>query len=390
MTSAEEAEHGAEPAPAPATPTTGVDETPPGPPSLDGALTAELQRLLDDTVVDGFIPGAVLSISIPGSLPWSSASGVADRQRDLLMKPDTLVHIGSVTKMFTAVVVLQLAGEGKIDLDAPIGRYLPGIVRFADSTTVRHLLSHTSGIYDYQEDPQFIVEAYEDPEHMYDPAEMVAMADQVGIVFRPGTPGAWRYSSTNYVILGMLVEQVTGRTLAEELRARIFEPLELTHTFFAPYDDLEGTPAQGYIGAADRVVLSMTFVYGTANIVSTADDLRRFTEALFDGRLLADPSLALMTTLVDTGGAFAMPELEYGLGVMGARMSVGPGTDGKARPDELTAVLGHIGGIAGFRSAAWWAPESGITIALSLNQAGVDPNILARDVFDAILTWQGR
>ncbi|HZG67393.1 MAG TPA: serine hydrolase domain-containing protein, partial [Herpetosiphonaceae bacterium] len=277
-----------------------------------------------------------------------------------------------------------------IDLDAPIGRYLPGIVRFADSTTVRHLLSHTSGIYDYQEDPQFIVEAYEDPEHLYEPAEMVAMADQVGIVFRPGTRGAWRYSSTNYVILGMLVEQVTGRTLAEELHTRIFEPLGLTHTFFTPYDDLEATPAQGYIGAADRVVLSMTFVYGTANIVSTADDLRRFTDALFGGRLITPPSLAMMTTLGDTGGAFAMPELEYGLGVMGARMSVRPGPDGRARPDEVTTVLGHIGGIAGFRSAAWWAPESGITIALSLNQADIDPNILARDVFDAILTWQGR
>jgi hypothetical protein len=71
-------------------------------------------------------------------------------------------------------------------------------------------------------------------------------------------------------------------------------------------------------------------------------------------------------------------------------MSVGPGPDGRARPDEVTAVLGHIGGIAGFRSAAWWAPGSGITIALSLNQADIDPNILARDVFDAILTWQGR
>ncbi|HZG66666.1 MAG TPA: acyltransferase family protein, partial [Herpetosiphonaceae bacterium] len=117
---ADRTEHGAEPAPAPATPTTGVDETPSGLPPLDAALTAELQRLLDNTVAGGFVPGAVLSISIPGYLPWSSASGVADRQRELLMKPNTLVHIGSVTKMFTAVVVLQLAGEGKIDLDAPI------------------------------------------------------------------------------------------------------------------------------------------------------------------------------------------------------------------------------------------------------------------------------
>ena len=214
--------------------------------------------------------------------------------------------------------------------------------------------------------------------------------DQFGAAFEPGTEGAWKYASTNYVILGMLVEQVTGKPLAEEMRQRIFDPLQLTHTFFAPDEPLTGELAEGYIDSSDRSDVSMTFVYATGNLISTADDLRRFVDALFGGRLIDAEALAGMMAVVDTGGAYDMPELQYGLGLMRAQFSVGAGPDGEMRPDEVRTVFGHIGGIAGFRSAAWWAPESQITLALSINQADIDPNLLARDAFDAILTWQGR
>jgi peptidoglycan/LPS O-acetylase OafA/YrhL/CubicO group peptidase (beta-lactamase class C family) len=357
---------------------------------LDPALIAQIQAVLDNTVVSGSSPGAVLSVSIPGYEPWSGASGIADRRDGRPMEPDNLLHISSITKMFTAVVVLQLAQEGRIDLDAPIGTWLPEIVPFAEQTTVRHLLSHTSGIFDYLEDSEFFIEAYQNPERTYTPPELVDMVDQYGAAFEPGSDGAWKYSSTNYVILGMLVEQVTGRALADEMRQRIVAPLELTHTFFAPYEAIAGTLAQGYIDNSDRADVSMTFVFATGNIISTAADLRRFTDSLFGGRLLNAESLVMMTTMMDTGGAYEMPELQYGLGLMGARLAVAPGPDGAPRPDELSTVLGHIGGIAGFRAAVWRVPQSGITIALGLNQANIDPNLLARDTLDVILAWQGR
>jgi D-alanyl-D-alanine carboxypeptidase len=251
-------------------------------------------------------------------------------------------------------------------------------------------LSHTSGIFDYLEDSEFFVEAYRNPEQTYTPGELVAMVDQYGAAFEPGSEGAWKYSSTNYVILGMLVERITGRTMAEEMRQRIIGPLDLRHTFFAPDDAMAGTVAEGYIGASDRADVSMTFVFATGNIISTADDLRRFANGLFGGQLLSAESLGMMTTTIDTGGAYEIPELQYGLGLMQARLAVGPGPDGRARPDELSAVLGHIGGIAGFRTAVWRVPESGITIALGLNQANIDPNLLARDTLDMILAWQGQ
>jgi peptidoglycan/LPS O-acetylase OafA/YrhL/CubicO group peptidase (beta-lactamase class C family) len=356
---------------------------------MDPALIAALQQVLDDTVADGFIPGAVLSINVPGYLPWSGASGIADHGRDLAMAPETLIHLGSVTKMFTAVVALQLVDEGKLDLDAPIGKYLPGVVALEDTTTVRHLLQHTSGIYDYLEDREYFVPAYQNPEHNWKPEELAEPA-QLGPAFRPGAEGQWAYSSTNYVIVGMLIEKVTGRTLAREMRQRIFDRAALKHTFFAPDEALKGNLAQGYIDASDRANVSMTFVFGTGNIISTADDLRRFVDALFGGRLLRAESLAKMTALMDTGGAYGMPELKYGLGMMSARLNVGPKADGAERPDEISVVLGHIGGIAGSRAAAWHVPATGITIALGINQADVDPNLLARDVLQTILTWQGQ
>jgi D-alanyl-D-alanine carboxypeptidase len=360
------------------------------PQPLDPALVAQLQALLDDTVTTGSSPGAVLSVSIPGYVPWSGASGIADRRDARLMEPDTLIHTSSITKMFTAVMVLQLAQEGVIDLDAPISTWLPDIVPLADRTTVRHLLNHTSGIFDYLEDSEFFIEAYQNPERTYTPSELVDMVDQYGAAFEPGSEGAWKYSSTNYVILGILVEQVTGRTFAEEMRQRIVEPLQLTHTFFAPYEAVEGSVAQGYIDTSDRADVSMTFVFATGNIISTANDLRRFVDGLFSGHLLHAESVALMATTMYTGGAYDMPELEYGLGLMRARLAVGPGPDGAQRPDELSTVLGHIGGIAGSRAAVWRVSERGITIALGLNQANIDPNVLARDTLEVILLWQGQ
>lgn len=376
--------------PAPVLPTSTEAPTSAAPKPMDASLVAALQRVLDDTVSDGFVPGTVLSVTVPGYQPWSGASGVANLSRGQPMAADTLIHIASITKLYTAAVVLQLAEEGKIDLDAPIGTWLPDIVPLANRTTVRHLLGHRSGIFDYLEDSQFFVPAYKNPQRTYTPAELVDMVDDLGAAFEPGAGGAWKYSSTNYVILGMLVEKVSGHTLAQEMRRRIFDPLELRHTYFAPDEPVKGRLALGYIDESDRANVSMTFVFGTGNIVSTVDDLRRFIDALFAGRLLKPASLATMEQVVDTRGAYGMPELQYGLGLMRARLNVGPRPDGVRRPDEISTVLGHIGGIAGFRSAAWWVPQSGITIALSLNQADIDPNLLARDVLRAILTWQGR
>jgi CubicO group peptidase (beta-lactamase class C family)/peptidoglycan/LPS O-acetylase OafA/YrhL len=357
---------------------------------FDPELAAVLQRILDQTVADGYIPGAVLSVSVPGMPPWSGASGIANRKTGQPIEPATRVRIASISKVFTAALILQLVEDGLIELDAPVATWFPDLLPNADKVTVRHLLSHTSGLYDYLEDRNFVNRAYRQPDRAWAPREMVDYAAGFPAAFRPGAKGAWDYSSTNYVILGMIAEQVTGNSLGQEMRRRIFEPLELKQTFFAPEEPVQGEQAHGYSNAIDQTNAPMSIVFATASIVSTTDDVRRFIEALFDGRVLAPETLDLMKSFVGGKGQYNMPNLEYGLGVMRNRLPVGAGPDGRPRPAEASRVMGHIGGFGGFRAAVWSAPESGITIALGINQAATDPNKLATRVFDAILTHLGR
>jgi D-alanyl-D-alanine carboxypeptidase len=391
-TSAPTATAAPSPTPEPPTATPTVE---PAPTEVAGApfdpiLAERLQGVLDRLVADGHIPGAVLAVQIPGQEPWVGSSGIRDRRSQEPMEPDTRVRIASLSKIFTSVVVLQLVEEGTLALDAPMSTWLPNLIPNGDTITVRNLLQHTSGLYDYLEDRSYVNRAYRDPDRAFAPRELVEYANQFPPAFRPGAEGAWDYASTNYVILGMIVEQATGNSLAHEMRARIFDPLELEGTFFTPDEEIQGILARGYSNNTDQTKVAMSFAYATANLVSTAGNVRRFADALLGGELLEPATLDQMLQFVDGKGQYKMPKLAYGLGIMRNQLAVGPGPGGQARPAEASTVIGHIGGFGGFRSAVWHAPESGITIALSVNQAATDPNILATQAFDAILTHQGR
>jgi peptidoglycan/LPS O-acetylase OafA/YrhL/CubicO group peptidase (beta-lactamase class C family) len=360
------------------------------PPDIDPALAEELQRILDETVADGTIPGAVLTVSTADGVIWTGASGFADPQAGVAMAPETRVRIGSLSKMLTAVVVLQLVEEGTVALDAPVAEWLPDALPSGDAVTVRQLLQHTSGLYDYLEDRQFVSQAYQDPERLWRPEEMVAYAAQFPPLFLPGEPESWDYSNTNFVLLGMIVEQATGRPLNEELRERIFEPLAMRETYSVPADAVEGPQARGFSRSDDQTDVAMSFAFGTANIVTSVGDLRRFGLGLFTGQLLEPETQGLMEQFVSGKGQYDMPDLEYGLGLMRNRLPVGPGPDGEERAADASRVVGHIGGFGGFRAALWYHPESGTLLALSVNQAAIDPNLLATQVYDALLRQQGR
>ena len=378
---------------APTQTATVVVEVPPAPtalPPVNPGLAAELQRILDSVVASGYIPGAVMAVSIPGEETWLGATGYTDRSRTQAMATNTRFRIASISKVFTAVVMLQLAEEGRIDLDAPMSTWLPGLVPLGDQITVRRLLQHQTGLHDYLEDPNFRERAYQAPERVWAPRELVSYAASIPLAFQPGAPGAWDYSSTNYVTLGMLVEQVTGRTLAQEMRQRIFEPLQLEGTFFAPDEPVVGTLARGYGGNRDLTGVQMSFGFATANVVSTAADVQRFIRALIGGELMQPETLEAMFTFVNGHGQYNMPTLEYGLGLMRNQLPVGPAANGQARAPEASTVVGHTGGFAGFRSVVWSAPESGITLSVGMNQSDTDPNIVATQVWDAILRSQGR
>lgn len=358
--------------------------------AVDPELAAELQELLDASVADGSVPGVVLSVRLADGSSWTGASGLADRDAGVAMEPAMRVRIGSLSKMFTAVVALQLVEEGVLKLDAPVATWLPDLLPDGDRILVRHLLQHTSGLYDYLEDRRLVAEAYAEPARDWAPGELVAYANKFPLSFEPGAPNSWDYSNTNFVVLGMLIEQATGNTLADEFKTRIFAPLELNNTYAVPPDVVQGPEAQGYSKGDERPDLSLSFGFATANIVTTADDLRRFGEALFGDELLQAATSAEMQTFVNGKGQYEMDDLEYGLGLMRNQLPLGPGPNGAERDATLSQVLGHIGGFGGFRAALWYGPESDTLIALSVNQTSTDPNELASQILAALLRRQGR
>jgi D-alanyl-D-alanine carboxypeptidase len=176
------------------------------------------------------------------------------------------------------------------------------------------------------------------------------------------------------VLLGLIVEQVTHNSLAGEIHQRIIDPLGLWHTFFAPDDPIAGALMRGYKGQRHLTGdLNLSFAWGAGNIVSNVEDLGRFAQALFGGALLRPEMLATMQTFVSTGG-WDSPELTYGLGVM---QNVLPA----AQP---TLVRGHTGALVGYRTALWHAPDSGVTIAVAINEMSADPDAVATRVLDAL------
>ena len=152
----------------------------------------------------------------------SFAAGVGDIATGAALRPAAQFRIGSITKTFVATVVLQLVGEGRLRLDEPVAQRLPGLLSNGHRITVRQLLNHTSGLPDYTEDPELFAGIVKN--RVWAPRELVALAEKHPQLFAPGS--AWKYSNTNYIVAGLLVEAVTGHSLARELERRIFSPLQ--------------------------------------------------------------------------------------------------------------------------------------------------------------------
>ncbi|WP_435821158.1 serine hydrolase domain-containing protein [Micromonospora lupini] len=300
-----------------------------------------VQRQLDRLVSEDGFPGALASVR-----------GADGRVRDYTAGPvprDGQVRIGSNTKTFTAVVVLQLVGEGRIDLDATVEHYLPGVVRGngndGRTITVRQLLQQTSGLSDYDDvlftKPQDLV----DKSHSYyQPRRLVDAALTNAPHFTPGAK--WEYSNTNYVLAGLIVEQVTERPIGEEITDRIIRPLGLRDTYWPGVGEqrLRGTHPRGYVAVApgapwvDVTDMDPSLGWAAGQLVSTPDELRTFFEALVGGKLLKPAQQAAMMTTVPAPGFEPTGEYAYGLGI--ARHELPCGGD----------AWGHGGDIQGFET----------------------------------------
>ncbi|MGW2476131.1 serine hydrolase domain-containing protein [Streptomyces sp. NPDC001665] len=322
-------------------------------------LPAVLHRL---TTVDG-APGALVEArGRRGNTVLTS--GVADIDSGAPVRGDSRFRIGSMTKPFVATVVLQLVGERRADLDAPVERYLPDVVRDHPGdwrgVTLRRLLQHTSGLPDYLDflSPQDILM---DPLAHRDTRDLVDLALDQPRTFRPGR--GWDYSNTNYLLAGMVIEKVTGRPYEEEIRRRIIQPLGLTATS-VPGDDpaIPGPHPRGYVRPGkdaplmDATTINPSVAGASGEMVSSASDLNRFLGALLGGRLLEPAQLGEMTKARPVGDGRA-----YGLGLERRWLPCGG------------SYWGHGGDIFGFQTAGGATLDGRQTsVMVNLDPGGTD------------------
>ena len=275
-----------------------------------GAVTAAAATARSQTSVEGVAHALVARGLAPGAAAFAkagdrtstTAAGVSDLETREPLRPDARVRVGSTTKTMTAVVVLQLVQEGRFQLDEDAHSLLPGLLPDGPPITIRELLNHTSGLFNYTRDPG--VRATWGTDDVPGPLELVQIAAAYGLDFDPGT--AWEYSNTNYQVLGLIVEKVTGESLAGELSRRIFVPLGLRATALDPGRDISGPHAHGYYLYRDAPPIDETRTtfgaWADGGVVSNARDLGRFYSALFQGRLLSPRMMSELETTVETGG----------------------------------------------------------------------------------------
>lgn len=321
-------------------------------------------------LVDAGIPGAIL-LEKQGSSKQLLAAGRADITSNESLQARAKFRIGSITKTFVATVVLQLAQEGRVSLDAPIDQYLPGLLNDQGTITVRELLNHTSGLYDYTANQDWFIGTTQN--RVFQPEDLISMTKDEPLAFTPGSQ--WQYSNTNYIVLGMLVQTVTKHNLGTELQHRIFDPLNLQNTSFPTSSgNIKGYYAHGYVLNENNQPLDVTSLnpsgaWAAGAIVSNAKDVAHFYRALFQGKLLNPAMLTQMQTAVNE--APGDTSFQYGLGI-------------ERVEDACGVIWGHGGQIFGYQSAAYWNPSINRMVVFATTQWRNAP--AAQPLLDDILS----
>jgi D-alanyl-D-alanine carboxypeptidase len=344
----------------------------------DGAFLARLDDTLQQGIGAGLI-GISIAIHRDGHPSTSVAVGLASQENETPLAPTDRLRAYSVMKTFTAVLTLQLVDDGVLTLDDTVSQWLddPVVARIpnVDQITVRQLLTHTSGVYDYYNGPDssFVDDAFfaEDADwaKIWTPLELLAYVDgaKQAPSFNPGE--GIGYSDTGYILLGLIIEQASGRSFAETLHTGILDPLGLTDTFFAATEYVAGGTAEGYHRLGNDLInvsaINLSWAWTQGGLVSTADDLARFADALFGGELLAPASFGEMLHFLpaDEQGR------EWGMGV--ARVETANGK-----------LIGMNGSGPGFTARMYRLPR-GETVVLLANANLEDDTV--NDVFAQIV-----
>ncbi len=295
----------------------------------------------------GQFNGSVL-VADKGKIIYEKGFGMANMEWSIPNQPDTKFRIGSVTKQFTATLVLQLVEEGKIKLDAKLSDYLPDYRKdTGDKITIHQLLNHTSGIPSYTSNPEFFPKHSRDAYGVADFVKKFASGD---LEFEPGSK--YSYNNSAYTVLGAIIEKVTGKTYETVLTERIFAPVGMTNSGYDRHATLLQKRASGYQKRSDGYVnapyLDMSLPYSAGSIYSTVADLYKWDQSLYEDKILSAASKKLMFT----------PGLSnYGYGVGISDQPIG-------KTEEKTRIIAHGGGINGFNSLLTRAVDKRQTVII--------------------------
>ncbi|MCU7823221.1 serine hydrolase domain-containing protein [Kitasatospora sp. DSM 101779] len=346
------------------------DDCPPG--GLGPELTARLDSTVEDVRRQAGIPGVVVGLWMPGRGSYVRATGVADTATGRPMSADSYVRIGSETKTFTVTALLELVDQHRVGLDDPISAYVGGVPD-GDRITLRQLADMRSGLFPYTADPDFVHALQTDPYRNFSPQEVLAYGFKHDNTFDPGEE--FEYSNTNLVLLGLVVEKVSGQRLADFVQRRVLRPAHLRHTLLPRGAEFPEPHPRGYTdqtlsGAVEDVTdWNPSWAWAAGAMISDLQDLRRWAEVVATGRLLTPQTQAERLKTLPTG----FPGTGYGLGIF-----------------ETNGWIGHNGSIPGYETVTVYLPSQRATLVIMINtdvgSQGQEPSTLLARAITAVAT----
>ncbi|MBP6687313.1 MAG: beta-lactamase family protein, partial [Lacibacter sp.] len=310
-------------------------------------LTASFDSILNKEFKETE-PGVTAIVVQKGQIIYKKAIGMADVELNVPLQPDMIFRIGSISKQFTAVAILQLAEQGKLSLQDDIKKYIPQLP-FKEIITIEHLLNHTSGIVSYTSKPDFPDKMRTDMK----PMEIINLTTNDSLEFKPGSK--WNYNNTGYIILGYIIEKISGKTYEEYVHQYLFTPAGMNNSFYGSEARIIRNRAKGYEREKNVLqnsdYISMTLPYAAGSLLSTVEDLWKWNKALYSYKLVKKEWIDKATTpyLLPNGKS-----TRYGYG-----LSINFVQGSKA--------IEHGGGIPGFLTDAIYLPNEDVFVAVFSN-----------------------
>ncbi|MFJ4682476.1 serine hydrolase domain-containing protein [Streptomyces sp. NPDC088789] len=339
---------------------------------LGSDVAARLDRAVEDVRAQAGIPGVVVGLWMPGRGNYVRATGVADKASGQAMADDMYVRIGSETKTFTVTALLRLVEEGRVGLDDPVSDHVDGVPD-GGRITLRQLAEMRSGLFPYSSDPGFDHDFLSDPDRTFTPEELLAYGYRHPNTFPPGE--RFQYSNSNLILLGLVIEKVTGQGIAEVIEERVVRPAGLRHTVFPDDARIPDPHPQGYTDqtlnnqVADATGWDPTWAWSAGAMISNLGDLRSWAKTVATGTLLNPATQAERLRTLPTG----VPGTTYGLGIF-----------------DSNGWIGHNGSIPGYETVTVYLPSRQATLVVLLNTdityQGQEPSSLVARAVTQIVT----